>query len=180
MKNNIIVLVTALLILFLINFSIWQKESHLNTGVEVYLELAPVDPRSLMQGDYMSLDYQLSRQILMARTGNSPAQINNSISEVLDVELVSPIDDFVVVNLDQHRVARFVRLDNDEPLLENQMKLQFRVRNNMVKFATNAYFFEEGDELVYRDARYGAFRVNRDGEVLLTHLLDEKFNLLGE
>ncbi|XOT97907.1 GDYXXLXY domain-containing protein, partial [Alcaligenes pakistanensis] len=30
-------------------------------GQTVLLELAPVDPRSLMQGDYMSLNFALSQ-----------------------------------------------------------------------------------------------------------------------
>ncbi len=29
----------------------------------VLLRLAPVDPRSLMQGDYMRLNYELARQL---------------------------------------------------------------------------------------------------------------------
>jgi uncharacterized membrane-anchored protein len=49
-----------------------------------------------------------------------------------------------------------------------------------VKFATNAFFFEEGDEPLYRNARYGVFRLNNEGEVLLTGMLDEQFNSLGE
>ncbi|WP_414673872.1 GDYXXLXY domain-containing protein, partial [Marinimicrobium sp. UBA4509] len=48
-----IALVTALAILVLVNFSIYEKEQHLAQGEIMYLELAPVDPRSLMQGDYM-------------------------------------------------------------------------------------------------------------------------------
>lgn len=39
-------------ILALVNASILDKEKLLSEGQVVYLELAPVDPRSLMQGDY--------------------------------------------------------------------------------------------------------------------------------
>ena len=37
------------------------------------LELAPVDPRSLIQGDYMRLDYAIARDLAGARTGHATA-----------------------------------------------------------------------------------------------------------
>ena len=40
-------------ILVAVNVSIWQKEQLLDHGKVVLLPLAPVDPRSLMQGDYI-------------------------------------------------------------------------------------------------------------------------------
>ena len=46
-------LVFLVIILGLVNWSITGKEKHLAEGKIVYLDLAPVDPRSLMQGDYM-------------------------------------------------------------------------------------------------------------------------------
>jgi uncharacterized membrane-anchored protein len=39
-----------------------------------------------------------------------------------------------------------------------------------VKFATNAYFFQEGTAARYEPARYGEFRVAPDGDLLLTGL----------
>jgi uncharacterized membrane protein len=44
-------LVTLLLALVGVSHGIWQKEQLLKTGQSVWLELAPVDPRSIMQGD---------------------------------------------------------------------------------------------------------------------------------
>lgn len=52
-RLNLAVTVIALVILGLINFSILSFERILNHGQRVILELAPVDPRSLMQGDYI-------------------------------------------------------------------------------------------------------------------------------
>lgn len=48
-----------------------------------------------------------------------------------------------------------------------------------VKFATNAFFFQEGHAKYYAGARYGEFRVAPSGELLLTHLRDEKLERLG-
>lgn len=44
-------------ILLVVNGGIWQKENLISNGRPVYIALAPVDPRSLMQGDYMRLNF---------------------------------------------------------------------------------------------------------------------------
>ena len=58
--HNKIALVSLVIILGLVNWSIATKERHLAEARIVYLALAPVDPRSLMQGDYMALRFRLS------------------------------------------------------------------------------------------------------------------------
>ena len=57
------VLIIGLFILGAVNVSIWHKEQLLANGKTVFLALAPVDPRSLMQGDYMALRFKLERDI---------------------------------------------------------------------------------------------------------------------
>ena len=59
----IIVLLNLVLLLIYFNHSIAKKEELLKDGQLVLLELAPVDPRSLMQGDYMALRYKISENI---------------------------------------------------------------------------------------------------------------------
>ena len=48
-----------------------------------------------------------------------------------------------------------------------------------MRFATDAFFFQEGHAERYEPARYGRFRVNEDGEPLLVALHDSELNLLG-
>ncbi|UYO75286.1 GDYXXLXY domain-containing protein [Halomonas qinghailakensis] len=62
-RNRWIVIVATAVVLAVVNWAIWQKEHHLAEGEIVYLELAPVDPRSLMQGDYMALSFALANRI---------------------------------------------------------------------------------------------------------------------
>lgn len=179
MKTNIVMVLTGLVILLLVNLSIWQKQQHLSEGEVIYLELAPADPRSLMQGDYMALRYNLSNKIHAALFETvMPSEVD--FLDFWNDDRQVATDGFVVVVKDVNQVAQFVRLENAEPITEIQRKIQFRLRNDRVKFATNAFFFEEGDEPVYRNARYGVFRLNEKGEVLLTGMLDEQFNLLGK
>ena len=51
--------VVAAQLLFLIGF-IGIRETALFTGTEVVLQTVPVDPRSLLQGDYAILDYEIA------------------------------------------------------------------------------------------------------------------------
>ena len=52
--------IVAAQLVFLIGF-IGIREVALRTGTEVVLQTVPVDPRSLLQGDYAILDYEISR-----------------------------------------------------------------------------------------------------------------------
>jgi hypothetical protein len=57
---------TAVATLGLVNVQIWEKETVIARGQPVFVELAPVDPRSLMQGDYMRLAYRGPRDLAAA------------------------------------------------------------------------------------------------------------------
>ena len=52
-------IVVAGQLVFLLAFIAW-KEVDLRTGTEVVLQTVPVDPRSLLQGDYAILDYEIA------------------------------------------------------------------------------------------------------------------------
>ena len=52
-------IVVAGQLVFLLGF-IAVKETALRTGTEVVLQTVPVDPRSLLQGDYAILDYEIA------------------------------------------------------------------------------------------------------------------------
>ena len=159
-----------LLSLGLVNWSILLKEQHLAEGEIVYLQLAPIDPRSLMQGDYMALRFQLANQVYEALPKTK--QSKRWRQEVV-------VDDgFVVVHLDERRVATFKSIDNQQGLAKDDMLLRFRVRNGAVKFATNAYFFQEGHGQYYQAAKFGQFRVDQKGELLLVALFDQDLKRL--
>ena len=56
--SRILIIANLILLLGYFNWSVYQKEQTLKEGQLVLLQLAPVDPRSLMQGDYMRLNYK--------------------------------------------------------------------------------------------------------------------------
>ena len=148
--RKLIIFIGGLLVLGLVNFSIWQKEEHLAKGRIVLLELAPVDPRSLMQGDYMRLRFRVVDEAF----GRSPKK---DLSE-----------GNIIVAIDEKGVGTFRRFDNGTSIESNELRMHYRIRNNEPKFATNAFFFQEGHAKRYERAKFGEFRVSEKGELLLT------------
>lgn len=165
MIRNVIALVALAFILIAVNASILNKEQHLETGRMVFLELAPVDPRSLMQGDYMSLRFAAGNQL---RSALPKLEGSHSWWRKVDAE-----DGWAVLNIDARGVGQFSTISTSPESAANQINLAFRVRSGTVKFATNAFFFQEGTGELYERARFGEFRVNSKGEPLLVGLRDE-------
>ncbi len=159
--RKLIVVLTGLIILVAVNLNIYEREQLRTEGRVVFLELAPVDPRSLMQGDYMALRFKVATDAFPGR------KVEHSK------------DGHLVVALDERGVAGFKRFADTTPLAANEIVLRYRIRNDQVKFATNAFFFEEGSAQHYQPARYGEFRVSADGEMLLTNLRGADLAVLG-
>lgn len=160
MIRRILIVFGLLASLALVAWEVSKKERLLAGGVVVHLALAPVDPRSLMQGDYMQLDYAIARRTTYDQSW--------------------PRDGALVVQADESGVAQFVRLDRGEPLETSERRLTYRIRGGRLQVGTNAYYFQEGDANRYEDARYGELRVARDGTSLLVALLDERQQRLGD
>lgn len=150
--------IAGALVLAVIAYSTYQKEQILASGRVVLFELAPIDPRSLMQGDHMALRFAL--QLAVSAHGAEK-------------------DGTLIAALDENGVANFSRLDNGDPLAPNEIRIFYRVRNRDVKLGTNAFFFQEGDADLYKDARYGEVRVDSNGQILLTGLRNRDRQPLG-
>jgi uncharacterized membrane-anchored protein len=157
-------LLLGLAVLVIVNAAIYQRERLLTHGSIALLELAPVDPRSFMQGDYMALRFALADAVFSGQHEDALA------------------DGRLVLRLDEHRVAAFVRFDDGRtPLEADEIRLRYRLRRGKPKFATNAFFFQEGTADAYATARYGEFRVDTEGDALLTALRDaSRTVLMGE
>lgn len=161
-KTRLVVLgLTVLIILGVINFEIMNKEAIVADGATVLLRVAPRDPRSLLQGDYMALRYA------MAATVAGQAKDANST------------DGFLVVELAESGEASFVAFYDGQPLTDTQTLLKFRKRGESVRLASDAFFFEEGQWEIYQRARFGELKVSNDGEAVLVGLRNDEFERLG-
>ena len=168
-----LVLLGLILVLGFVNWSIMKKEQHLADGDIVIIKLAPVDPRSLMQGDYMTLRFSLANRIY--------SELPKSEKYRGWRRNVDATDGFVKVNLDTNKLATFDSLHESiaqDEINSNTKFLRFRVRGGQVIFATNAFFFQEGHATYYENAQYGQFRADTKGELILEAMVDDKFKII--
>lgn len=59
-NRTLAVSVVAALQLAALGYFVWEREQRVRNGTDVVLEVVPVDPRSLFQGDYVILGYPIS------------------------------------------------------------------------------------------------------------------------
>jgi uncharacterized membrane-anchored protein len=157
--RHLIMAVIGLIVLAVINFSILQTETSLAQGRVIFLELAPVDPRSLIQGDYMRLNYAITDQL-------------RALEEL-------PERGQVVLRVDEQNVATFDRLYQGEALAPNEILLNYRKQGWQVWIGPESFFFQEGHAEAYEAAEYGELRVAENGQVMLTGLRSEDLSPLG-
>lgn len=165
MRHGHLILVVLGLVLTLgaANYDIIGKQRIVDDGVPVLLELRPADPRSLLQGDYMSLRY--------APTALPPDVVADSL----------PRRGIAIVKLDAAGVARFARLDDGAALGEGELRLAYKRRpyESALSYGPDAFFFQEGQADRYAEAEYGVLHVDARGNAVLVGLADRERNLIA-
>ena len=169
--RKLLAVLIGIVILGLVNYSIYSREALVSSGKTVLLELVPVDPRSLMQGDYMALRFAVTAQARRA--------LRNS-TETTDDNHNKAGDGYVVLAVDEQGIGRFSRIDDESALKQGEVRMLYRQRGNKMKFATNAFFFQEGKAELYEAAKYGEFKVADNGDSILVAMRDAQMNLIGE
>lgn len=135
-----------------LGWNVWRSEALIAAGDEVLLALAPVDPRSLMQGDYMRLRFDIER----TSTDLSGAERT------------------IVLALDTARIGRFARHASEGAPGPGEIAFQVaRARGGGLSIEPHSFLFQEGTADAYAKAKYGIFRVAPDGRHLLVGLADE-------
>ncbi|MCK5725738.1 MAG: GDYXXLXY domain-containing protein [Thiotrichaceae bacterium] len=158
--SRLIILLGLVLITVFFSYSVWQKEQTLANGSNILIHLAPVDPRSLMQGDYMILNYDISRKI--------------------EEEAKKTIEGNLVYTLNDKNVVSFKRVFKAEEVLQKGEKLLlYRHRRRGVQVGSNSFFFQEGKAKNFESAKYGELRVDSKGHTILVGLRDKDLLRLG-
>lgn len=150
-------LFTLLVTLLAANFMIWQKETLISNGRQVFIELEPVDPRSLMQGDYMELNFKLPalEKWRFVRRASVIAKVNEQgVTVVLDLAAA------------------------DKPLAGDEIVIELVSSGTGLKPATDAWYFKEGEAERWSRARYGEFRIDEKGRALLVNLRGPRLEAL--
>ncbi|MEQ8207207.1 MAG: GDYXXLXY domain-containing protein, partial [Woeseia sp.] len=100
--RSIVLAVTVIIVLDVINLEISKKEAIIADGSTILLRIAPRDPRSLLQGDYMALRYTLAETV-------AEKARDSDIS-----------DGLIVVELADSDEADFVAIYDGQPLTDSQ------------------------------------------------------------
>ena len=157
-----IAIALTVVILVLFNVSIIDREQTISTGETLFLELAPLDRRSLMQGDTMRLRYVVEDAV-------PPGALKEHEKR-----------GHLVLRGDSENVARFVRVHDGESLEQGERLVRFHTagwidqarRSVRVQIVPDGFFFQEGHAELYEDAQYGMFRFDDRGRYLLVGLAD--------
>lgn len=173
--NRALVVVGIALPVVLGNFNIFNFERILKTGEIIRFETRPSDPRSMMQGDYMTLAYQLENQIDENLKAKNEDRSAKPLSQT----------GWAVYHLDENNVAQFERLISsldDVTLSEQQKVIKFTQpasywQRPQLRLG-HSYFFEEGKGASFANAKYVEFRADKSGKLVLDQLLDKNFNAI--
>ncbi len=151
----------GLLVLVLVNLSIAGRERLIAEGRPVFVKLAPVDPRSLMQGDFMRLSYELPGIDWRSRLDR-------------EMPLLWGERPRVAVLLDARGIAHSPRLlgPGEAPPAGSQL-LTLTPKGGGWTFVSDAWFFREGEARRWEPARYGEFRVTPEGKGLLVGVVGD-------
>lgn len=167
-----------LLMLVVVNQGVFRRERILADGRPLLLELAPVDPRALLQGDYMALRYAAEDDISKALRHARDQDIARALRRFGIFSSTCGADGchdgYAVFAVDGDGIGHFLRVQSaPRPLAAGEIATRFRERNwRTIRIAGGAWFFPEGQADRYAPARYGELRVDGDGTALLVALRD--------
>ena len=157
-----------------VNYKVQQFEDVLATGKPVVLKIAPADPRSLMQGDYMVLNYAILSELQQSQFSSE----SNESNETTGIDESSPSGKkaYILVHLDKNHVATFCEKQSEIPTdfkhCTPNVYLPIRYKGWFPELPSQDYFFAEGKGEYYAQAEYAEYRF-KDGILLLARLLDK-------
>ncbi len=159
-----LIALSALATLAVASVGIWQKEQVIATGQPVYVALAPVDPRSLMQGDYMQLRFALPPE-LEARRATPTLWATRP---------------HVIARRDAQGVATVLRVATEgETPAADELRIELTPKAGGWMLVSDAWFFKEGEGERWAEAKYGEFRVAPGGQALLVGMVDANLKAIS-
>jgi uncharacterized membrane-anchored protein len=148
--------------LLVANVGIAQKERTIAQGRKVYVALAPVDPRSLMQGDFMRLNFNLPPE----------ASTHQELAWGERPHAIGTLDERGVVHWRRVATAQ-------EPLQPGELRFELTPRDGRWTLVTDAWYFREGDAARWEAAKFGEFRVEPSGKALLVGLANAQLQSIA-
>lgn len=156
--SKILVAIGLVATIILFNFAIQGKESLLKDGQLVLIEMAPLDPRAPMQGDYMSINYK----------GLSDFSVDSI-----------PRSGYCVLRQAENNVYVPDRFQSEiNSVSASEVYIRHTTDRWSIHLGSSSYFFEEGKAALYDSARYAGLRVGPTGKSVLVGLYDKNRELI--
>ncbi|MGL4674808.1 MAG: GDYXXLXY domain-containing protein [Wohlfahrtiimonas sp.] len=149
-KQNYLLLIAFAVVFIFMNVQIFQKEAIKNDGEVIYFELAPVDPRAFMLGDYMALNFEHN--------------LRNYSDENMQTFIVTLNDQKVVIDAELYKGTT---VKDNQRLFTIQDQLR-----------PDRFYFQEGHAKSYEVAKYGLFRYVSPTQFLLDDMTDESLTII--
>ncbi len=154
--RTVIMIFLTFIILGIFGYTVYENETLKNNGKTVLLELRPIDPRSLIQGDFMILGFAIER------VKKIPHKKHKG---------------YLVIASDPDGVAQFRRFYKpDEKLAPDEYKIRYIRKWSRINIKPNSFLFQEGHREHYEKAKYGIFKFDNNQNYLLVGLADEAKN----
>ena len=159
-----------------------DRDQLILTGKEILLELAPVDPLSLLQGQYMIINFALEREEIEIKDQD----VNSGRIHLSPNGFTT-----IVLRYNESGVANFNRFKDDQLLASNEILFKIKARRHWrdnrsensyrIDVEQESFLFKENTEKKYEEkAKYGVFKVGPDGDYVLVDLADKDLNRLTE
>lgn len=139
-----------------VGVTIWQKERLLRYGDVVKLELEPVDPRSVLQGDYIQLRYDISTIRSLAGSGKVQVLLRKGPDGV-------------------HRFAGVYAVNGEKrpgfTRQQGDIVISGTFYDTRVVYGIESYFVPEKTGVRWQEnARFAYVRVSKNGDALLEEI----------
>lgn len=153
--KKIFVVLNLLLLMIVFGYSVIKEEKNLKKAT-FYIKTVPVDPHSLIQGDYMVLNYD--------------------IAESARMEIGNIRKGYIRIKINDLKIAEFIRIDEEYlPPSNNEISIQFQKNGSNIDIGVNSYLFQEGTGNKFQKAQYAEVIELKNGKLRLKNLLDKDF-----
>jgi uncharacterized membrane-anchored protein/uncharacterized membrane protein len=155
-RNKLGLALVIVLQLGFVGYQISASETILANGKVIKLELLPVDPRSLLQGDYMQLNYKIA---------HPPGETEPDLWWGGVKVAIAP---------DSQGVYQWQReLEGDEPLREGEIMIRGKRSYMGIEYGIERFYIPEGTGAeVAQKAKHAEVRVGGNGNALLVRLME--------
>ena len=167
---------------------ILKHENHLANSQSIFVEIAPVDPRSILQGDYMILNYELYFETGIDDGAEASSEAVDDLQNwkilALEKHIQNKAHPLSFVLLDEQRRVIQTRFDDNFIKADSQISLRLVLKNPSNQLqnlypAANSFMFAEGLEPCYSKAKYAEIKVKENGLALLVNLVDQNLKPLN-